>query len=195
MRKNAVTFGRYNVFSLGHLSTIKEILKSWEHLHILVIDSELPKNNELIPTLCEFYALCDKNHTKNKNVFNTSERLEFIKRACVEAGIIDRITIGITCRPEYNYDYFNFQYPKSKFDLVFPECSEDSKFDKLRNVAFEKILNRKVFDVKAPVVMHLSDIVEKLNNNSNIKSFFLSSVVQYLKDINGLERLAKYYGK
>ena len=63
MVESAVTFGRYNLFTYGHISTIIEILKEYKRINIGLIINDEKSRIQIDKNLKEFYKLADKNYT------------------------------------------------------------------------------------------------------------------------------------
>ncbi|MBR2431053.1 adenylyltransferase/cytidyltransferase family protein [bacterium] len=187
---NAITFGRYNFFTVAHLSTVKEILKKWEKLYILIVDDSLGKTNNCINGCEEFYNLCDKNHKEKKIYFSIEERMEMINLALLEAGIKNRVIVLHYCRPECNIKKFNDDFEKNSYDLVFP-CSVDEPnyFDKIRNDSFEKILGRRVFCVFPKITIHVSQILFESPCAEKIKDTLPDGTKNYFEKIGGYKRV------
>lgn len=187
---NAITFGRYNFFTIAHLDTVKEILKIWENLYILIVDNDLGKTNDCIEGYEEFYNLCDKNHKEKQIFFNMEERIKMINLALEKEGIIDRVTVLAYCRPEYNIEKFNCDFNKNSFSLVFP-CTgtEEEPFDKIRNICFEAILKRKVFSVSPKTTIHVSQILSQDFCDEKILSVLPKGTREYFQELEGCKRL------
>ena len=138
----------------------------------------------------KFYTLCDDNHIKPSNVFSIRERTDMLTLMVKEYGLLPYISIDVIARPEYDCNGFNEKYSIEEFDVVFPSINnKDGDFDSCRNENFGEILQRKIFEVKPPITMHFTDIVQKIKQGESPESFFSKSVVDYLGKINGFERL------
>lgn len=193
MRK-AVTFGRYNILTFGHLSTFISILDDWDNLKILILDNSLEKRDKEVSIFREFYDLCELNHIKKRNVFTVEERVDMMQAVLHEYHLTNKISIEVAPRPEYNYSSFNKNYPMEEYDLVFPSVeNEEVRFDIIRNEAFEKILSRKVFTVNPEITLHLSSVVKEINQHNSIEKYIPKSIVEYLLDVDGINRLLNMY--
>lgn len=163
---DAVTFGRYSIFTLAHLSTVQEILRYRENLVIgLILSGEKASNYHPDNNLQMFYDECDNNYVM-KILLDINIRNEMILNTLEEFNISNRVNVVNINRPEYYPDEFNYLFDTNKYDLFFPQVSsEDTCFDIIRNQAFEKILNRKVYVVKPKLTIHLSQIQKQYKIN------------------------------
>lgn len=192
--KKAVTFGRYNLVTLSHLSTIIEILKKWDYLVVLIVSNDLISRNEPVAELGNFYRLCEQNHMKSKNIFTLKERKTMFNKMLFDYNLTNLVKVDFFARPELNYVEFNQKYHQCEYDLVFPRCnSNDGEFDKIRNDSFQKILNREIYTVNPACTVHTKEIVTFLRNAEDINNYLSPGVCAYLKEISGEERLLNLY--
>lgn len=152
--KIAVTFGRFNYFTLGHEFFVQLMLRQYEKLVIgIVVDSE-KENNKDVDLLDEkFFNLTKSKHI---NLNSIDIRLKAIEESEVYNQFANRISIYPIFKPEFFPNKFNFVFPKKKYDLIFPKT--DDEFDKFRNVYFEKKLDRHIFILNPDFVIHNSQI-------------------------------------
>ena len=123
-------------------------------------------------------------------MFSIRERTDMLTLMVKEYGLLPYISIDVIARPEYDCNGFNEKYSIEEFDVVFPSINnKDGDFDSCRNENFGEILQRKIFEVKPPITMHYTHIVQKIRQGESPESFFSKSVVDYLGKINGFERL------
>lgn len=187
---NAVTFGRYNFFTIAHLETIKEILSKWEKLYILIVDDDLGKTNDIIEQFEEFYNLCDYNHNTKKIYFSIEERKKMIEYALEGINVKERVNVIHYCRPEYNIKKFNAEFKMNEFDLVFPYSdNEASYYDKIRNNSFENILHRSVSCVYPKLTIHVSQILSECQTRKKINDILPIGTREYFESIDGYSRI------
>ena len=173
--KTAVTFGRFNYFSKGHIYFFEEILKKWEKLVIVCLenstsDERLYTSDDLL--LNVFYKECDANF--EKTLLPITTRLEAINIFAKKYP--NRVTVTQGGRPENSPNDFNRCFPVSQFDLVFSK-DYSKYFDLLRFEAFEKILERKVIAIHPSKYIHNTEIARL----SDKKDMFWPEVWNYYK--------------
>ena len=184
--KEAVTFGRYNVFSYGHISTLIEILKRYSKINIgLIIDGE-KTNIDIDNELCRIYELADKNYI-DKELYPVEIRKQMIIAGIQQFDdrLMERVNIELIRRPEYFKKEFNKYFPIEKYDLVFPKSDDEkNEFDILRNEYMGIILERKIYFVNPKLIIHNSDIKEQ--RSKYIPSKVIKIIDDYKK--NNIER-------
>ena len=184
-RKYAVTFGRYNLVTNAHLNTVKTILREWQYLTIGVIDltfqSPVQKNNEWR----YFLEMCDKNcQSPGSFVFDIQEKIRMWKSTIEQSKLTRRVQVVSVKRPEYFNDEFNKSFPRSKYDLVFPQAkTESSEFDLLRNKAFSSILNRCVLYVNPTLTLHTTEIRAKVESGETWEKFMPHGAYHTFREI------------
>ena len=148
MVESSVTFGRYNLFTYGHISTIIEILKEYKRINIGLIINDEKSRIQIDKNLKEFYKLADKNYTDKKLLLPVALREKYISVVRIK-------------RPEYFVEEFNAKFPKEMYDIVFPDSkNENNEFDILRNSYMSTILSRNIKFVNPKLTVHSSEIKE-----------------------------------
>ena len=59
----------------------------------------------------------------------------------------------------------------------------------IRRLVYENQVQQYCMHVKPNIVLHLSDVITSIKQNAPMELYFAQSVVEYLKKINGFERL------
>ena len=163
MVESAVTFGRYNLFTYGHISTIIEILKEYKRINIGLIINDEKSRIQIDKNLKEFYKLADKNYTDKKLLLPVALREKFIMEGLKEFDhrLGKYISVVRIKRPEYFVEEFNAKFPKEMYDIVFPDSkNENNEFDILRNSYMSTILSRNIKFVNPKLTVHSSEIKE-----------------------------------
>lgn len=159
--KLAVTYGRFNYLSKGHIHFFEKIVEVWKELYIVV----LINNNKIIDkimydetNLNDFIVMCNANVNKKK-LLAIHHRLNCLSRAIQNnSKLIGKVHISAFCRPEVNVKKFNLCYPPDAFDLVFP-LDDSNEWDKIKPEMFSGVFFRPVRTVELDFLTHNSDIV------------------------------------
>lgn len=163
--KTGLYIGRFQPLHLGHISAIKQALKHVDFLYIGIGSSQY--SNE------EF------------NPFSANERTEIIKRALDENNIAQN-RYKITLIPDIHN---NKKWPAhvhslvGDFDIVFT-CN-----DGIVKKLFEKYGINTVHIVNKEINISATEIRKAIINNGNWKKYVVKSTANYLKEINGIERV------
>ncbi len=180
-KKLAVTFGRFNFISKGHVNFIETVLKKWDELYLIILVpddismSMFYKN----PATQNFLDKC-KSKIHSKPLLSINYRVnafsEVIKNNPKLQG---KVHLSVSCRPDANVALFNASYPEKFFDLVFPN-DDTTQLDKSKICEFEKVFFRKVYGVNPDFILHNSQIEKYHTYEQNLDAV----AYQYYKDEN-----------
>ena len=176
MRKKAVTFGRFNLFSNGHGEFIKTILEKWQFVEIVVLENEnnLGRYNSVFD---DFVDLCNLNY--QKSLIDLEHRINLMQIGLKEGGMASKCHVSTFLRPELHPKEFNMLFPKDQFDVVF-SVDVHSNFDIKKIGMFELLLGRKIELVYPSKIMHNSNI----QKNGNLEQYYQNEVLNYCKKYN-----------
>ncbi|EOO05592.1 hypothetical protein JDS76_27875 [Bacillus cereus] len=181
MKKQAITFGRYNMLTNAHLSTVSEILTKWDKLTIGVYDFNIKRPLNLNEKWNEFYSMCDKNCQPESNDLSLESRIKMWEILVKERGLDGRLEIVPIKRVEYDVSNFNTKFPKEKYDLVFPKSPQErNSFDLLRNEAFKDILGREIHFVTPSLTLHTSQIKKQICLGDTWGNYLPREIYEYL---------------
>ncbi|GKX68400.1 hypothetical protein [Inconstantimicrobium mannanitabidum] len=155
MGKVAVSFGRYNYFNKGQFETIRTILEKYDKLVLGVVNPDKEGAEEVEKfkeKYRDFYDTCDLKVLEVPLKYN--DKKVIIEKSLRSLGVYNVEVVEVK-RVEYFPSIFNKTFPKDRYDLVFPILK--TKFDIVRNDAFEEILEREVIKVVPKFESHNSD--------------------------------------
>jgi hypothetical protein len=190
----AVTFGRYQMVTVAHLSTVTAILDQWAHVSIGVliltdVTSDDPSTSG-DPGMADFYRDCAANCAPDRNPLTLTERVTCWRAAIDHAGLSDRVDVVALPRPELCPRLFTALFPPSRCDLVFPSPRGGTAFDAGRNQAFATLLRRTIHTVSPPVELHTSAIRRSLvAGDPRWREALAPGVVEVFTNLDGPSRL------
>lgn len=194
--KRAVTFGRYSPVTIGHATAAVAIVQRWEHLTTGVLEIVKPRRFAVPAPFRSFYDACDAKCRPTQNPFSSDERIRMWKATIRQLALRERVSVVALQRPEYSPSVFNSLFPPSDYDLVFPSTANDATaFDSKRNVQMARILNRPVFRVEPPIIVHASDIRGAVALGCPWAWFLPSGSLKTFMSMNGEVRIARRTGK
>ena len=158
--KEAVTFGRYNNFSYGHISTLIAILKDFKKINIGLIADDKKSDIYIEEKFKRLYELADENYTKKKLLpVDIRKKMIIAGIKQFDSRLLEKINIKIIKRPEYFIHEFNNVFPLESYELVFPKAKEEkNEFDLLRNDLMSELLERKISFVTPKLTVHNSQM-------------------------------------
>ena len=165
MVKRGLYVGRFQPFHLGHLNSIKEVLKEVEELVIVIGSAQY-------------------SHNLN-NPFTAGERLVMVRRALEESGVDSR-RVWIVPVPDVHLHMMwvsSVQGYTPHFDTAY---SNEPLTRRLFKEAGFKTKPICFFDRK---VFSSTKIREKIVKDENWEKFVPKSVASFIKEIDGINRL------
>jgi nicotinamide-nucleotide adenylyltransferase len=161
--KKGLFVGRFQPFHLGHLQDIKNALEEVGELYIAIGSS-------------------NEENTK-ENPFSSEERTDMIRLA-LKGNRIDKYTIYTI--PDFGNDEKWVGYIKTalpKFDVVFTGNEWTERCFKKFGYNIKKV--KIVEDVSSTIIR------DKIIKNEDWQSMVPKEVVEYISEINGVERVKK----
>lgn len=188
--KRALWIGRFQPPTIGHIIATLAILSRWKKLTIgIVKDSECPQNIDAkwIKYLKEHAGTVE---SISKNPFKANEVINMWICILKEYSLEDRVELTSMPRVAYQ-EKFNQNFLPSKYDIVDIELSDpDPKKDYLRQKAFRIALKRKIFYVKVPLKIHVTQIKNMVHTNKGSwKEFLSKNEYEYFVKISGPQRI------
>lgn len=175
MVPEAVTFGRFNYLSMGHISFLESILKKWSKVTVIILDTELSHTRMFYTDsqLKTFYNMCESHFQ------NTLLPLDTRIKAFDNISMINTADVHVFAglRPELHSNWFNMNFPATDYDLVFSK-DPNNQFDKLRFECFKSILKRNVFEVKPSLYVHNTQILR----SDDKESYFDPTVLRFYQE-------------
>ena len=144
--KLAVTYGRFNYLSKGHINFIETILRSWDEVYLvlLVNDPNIYTKINYDEDTNNFIEMCNSNVNK-KEILPITHRLNaFSKAIRKNENLVGKVHLSVFCRPEVNVEHFNACYPDKYFDMVFPK-DHTTEWDRKKSEKFRDVFFREIF--------------------------------------------------
>jgi nicotinamide-nucleotide adenylyltransferase len=165
MHKRGLYVGRFQPFHLGHLSAIKDVLKEAEELVIVIGSAQYSHNFN--------------------NPFTAGERLVMVRRALDESSV-DSKRVWIVPVPDVHLHMMwvsSVEGYTPQFDVVY---SNEPLTRRLFTESGYKVKPIRLFERKE---YSSTEIRQKMVKNQNWEKLVPKSVVAFIKEIDGINRL------
>lgn len=158
----AVTFGRFNITTVGHTHAFQKMVEKFGGLTVGVIDPDLWHEDPNMPKRQrKFVRLAASNHDRTS--YGVQSRAEMLRLAMQDAGLDACSDIRVIGRPECGPENFNRLFPLETFTVAFGSLPGNGDvFERKRNRLLPGILGRPVETVATSLVVHCSQIATRV---------------------------------
>jgi nicotinamide mononucleotide adenylyltransferase len=189
----AVTFGRFNPVTKGHLALLTAMVAGWEVVTVcvsdLAVDAPPGFDPRRAPMPEEFYSACDEKCSLERNPFTVEERVAMWRETIRAAGLSGAATAVAIRRPEHYPQEFNDRFPADRHDLAFGNSTNE--FDVAKTQHFQRLLNRAVLPVQPAFTLHATDIKRSVGRGADWSQYLPPGGYEVFAGIGGPDRLAR----
>lgn len=189
MRNHAVWFGRFQPPTIAHVSTLATLLGEWKQVTIGVVHN-LMKKGKILPQWKDYLERLDKSSfSSGKNPFSPAE-IQAMWQGYIDAQRLwPQVTVEIVPRPEYWQD-FNKIFPSGNIDYVeIVGGSGDSMVEELRRRFNRELLDRPVFRITPPFILHNSEIRKRIADGDSWEAYIPQGAYEIFIALDGLRRI------
>lgn len=190
-RPEALWLGRFQPPTITHMANVKLILEMWQKLTIgVVYGTARPPN---IDSRWDDFLRQTTTITlvSWKNPFLSDEVIRMWEAGLEKAGYHDRVNLFAMPQVAHQTD-FNVRFPPSRMDFVEVDFGEAAlEIDRRRSEVFQNLLDRKIWGIKAPFILHNTEIRHRvLNGGQSWEEFLPEGTYEVFLEIKGPERIA-----